>query len=579
MPKTGEEDQVILDNYRDELSSRWDRRTVHFDPVHLQPVQIEMGQSIHQSSYPPKHLELDLPKAYALQPSEEDTFDVELRGRRCLRFRDENQRLRCWGDASMVLKAREAGVPWPVELCTRAKNSRDHRPDEFDELELLEVINRSEGNHIQDCLYTYGRLVHHYHEATTGSCEFAEYWGRFLVLLQTVKAKKVKVGILKLLQCTKVNEELAELRIFPSLWRYVNWGKLAKLIPLLNDMQWELVCGLRHIRCFWEPLSKLSAQPIDYITTDKLSGLYPGRCVTDSEKVCQLMDSNKIFVHITEPDVRSQLRDKIIGVNHRIPTLTLSFDDIAFLAHITSLLRNTLKVRLDHDPNRLELLLAAARHTCDYSLAPDKDAVCQALRLDLNNPLGVTSSRNAALTSSYVRSVHLSNEDKEVLQRCLSQFFGGRLETVPGHDEDVDSQTTGRRSIKCPPNGIWRDHLKPQPLQYFFYQDYIRSTGEHSQTEALPVIYLVRDYFRAFGLLKPRPPSQDLSTRNSSPTTTSSPVPASDSDSTLVGEDFDHHLRSPQALQDSSTQALEQDSGDNKFSLPMTPAPEDRLIQ
>ena len=204
-------------------------------------------------------------------------------------------------------------------------------------------------------------------------------------------------------------------------------------------MQWELVYGLRHICRFWELLRKLSAQPIDYVTIDKLSGLYPGRCEADLKKVCQLMKSNKIFVRVIEPDVRSQLRDKIIGVNYWIPTLTLFFDDTAFLAHITSLLQKTLKVRLDYDPNCLELLLAAAQHTCDYSLALDKRAVCQALQWDLNNPLGGASSRNAALTSSYVWCIHLSKVDKEGLQRCLSQFFGGRLETVLGHDEDIDS--------------------------------------------------------------------------------------------------------------------------------------------
>ena len=54
---------------------------------------------------------------------------------------------------------------------------------------------------------------------------------------------------------------------------------------------------------------------------------------------------------------------------------------------------------------------------------------------------------------------------------------------------------------------------------------------------------------------------------------TSNLAPVSDSDSTLVDEEFDHHSRLPQAMQKCSSQAFS-----DKFSLPMMLASEDKLI-
>ncbi|KAI9776909.1 MAG: hypothetical protein M1816_005000 [Peltula sp. TS41687] len=400
------------------------------------------------------------------------------------------------------LRSRWADDSDPV--CLDGSWSEEDKSDQLVLLEMMEMKSMKPDRNGNDVLPNFERLYRYHQSAQSSSqpYEILEYWGRFLIVAETVRPIKVRDEISSLFQCPIVTSELAQLCLFRGLWESVQWRRLANVIKLSRLLGRELAHGLKRIRLYWQDFVALSERPglaIPHHLFSRLSGRYPKRCSADRVGIPELIDS---FIDISS-EAREKMLRYIYETDHRIPTLDLLLTDVSSLADMVSLLEDSLGSCLYHTRNRLDMLLMAARLLWYHKSGHDH--VCRSLRaLQAEKARAALRVEMTAKTQEIAVSAHWTSECyRDVCipkikesQRCIDTFMH---RSASEQREIVLSLTTRHRSISSLQGDIWAEqgHL----MQHCFLPQHLTFDDNANKSMQLRVVDLVRDYLGCFDLL------------------------------------------------------------------------------
>ena len=79
---------------------------------------------------------------------------------------------------------------------------------------------------------------------------------------------------------------------------------------------------------------------LDLQTVKNLELLAPAHCLNDRRRINELMDNGALFSSVTDQLLRDEIRERILAVKSRIPSLSTFFEDSMFLSLCSRIMRS-----------------------------------------------------------------------------------------------------------------------------------------------------------------------------------------------------------------------------------------------